>query len=96
LGHDQPLAVAEDRERHHQLKHRRRVDPSDQSDKACERQGLHDATFDKHADAAGSLGGAGAARRNDERHGQWDHHEARVERGKVHRGLHEQRDEKIE
>jgi hypothetical protein len=40
--------------------------------------------------------GAGASRRNDERQGQWDHHEARVERGKPHCGLHEQRDEKIE
>jgi multiple sugar transport system permease protein len=31
LRHDHPLAVAEDRERHHQFKHRRRVDPSDQA-----------------------------------------------------------------
>ena len=56
------------------------------------------ATFDQRAAAVCliCLRSAGAARRNDERQGQWDHHEARVERGKPHCGLHEQRDEKIE
>ena len=42
------------------------------------------------------LRAAGASRRNDERHRQWNHHEAGVERGERHSSLHEEREEKIE